>query len=760
MKKPAMKTKVREQPMKEKPMKSTPVKASGKKARSSKATAITATTPTPMKASSTLMKASSKNVKPKKAQVMKSLVKKEPAVAAAATKVKKTSPSRAAIKKEPEGEKKEPRAKTKKAAGVTKVKKENVDTKLVKKTAAKKETPKKPRARKKPATAAPSSPAVAPAPAPPSPPPTPAAAMVPPPSPAVPASSSSAPANDVKIVKKVLKGSRLPVDDFVPGKEKCRVYEDTEATWGCMLNQSNVCANNNKFYVIQLLQKDGGNFVVWTRWGRVGVPGQNNALQCGSLLHAKSEFQNKFTAKTGVPWARRLDARPKAGKYAIIEMDYEVDEPTEEPPEDRIQFSMDLTADAIQRVLSRIDGNSDTLKSDVELSKSPVAVVIKGSRVLSPSVEELRKVAVSGTLSVQFDRPDESQANGSSLHPAVQDLVKRICDLNMMTEALVEIGYDAKKMPLGKISSAMINAGFRMLQAIAAELKGQHRESELERLTGEFFTVIPHDIGFKKMREFTISTDAKLKDKIVLVESLKEIEIAHKLLTRGGKGQQDKNPIDKHYEDLYCGLKALTPGSSEWTMVETYAQNTHGSTHGQYKLKMKSLFAVDKPDGGRFSKFRQTPNRQLLWHGSRLTNWVGILSQGLRIAPPEAPVSGYMFGKGVYFADCVSKSANYCSTSREHNRGLLLLCEVALGEMNEKIHADYHANNLPSGKLSTKGLGRIAPMSDVNKDGLTIPLGKIGETKVPNATLWYNEFIVYDTDQIRPAYLCDFEFVY
>ena len=45
--------------------------------------------------------------------------------------------------------------------------------------------------------------------------------------------------------------------------------------------------------------------------------------------------------------------------------------------------------------------------------------------------------------------------------------------------------------------------------------------------------------------------------------------------------------------------------------------------------------------------------RMLLWHGSRLTNWVGILSKGLRIAPPEAPVTGYMFGKGVYFADMV-----------------------------------------------------------------------------------------------------------
>lgn len=49
---------------------------------------------------------------------------------------------------------------------------------------------------------------------------------------------------------------------------------------------------------------------------------------------------------------------------------------------------------------------------------------------------------------------------------------------------------------------------------------------------------------------------------------------------------------------------------------------------------------------------------------------------GLRIAPPEAPVSGYMFGKGVYFADMFSKSANYCCSSRVASAGVLLLCEV------------------------------------------------------------------------------------
>lgn len=66
----------------------------------------------------------------------------------------------------------------------------------------------------------------------------------------------------------------------------------------------------------------------------------------------------------------------------------------------------------------------------------------------------------------------------------------------------------------------------------------------------------------------------------------------------------------------------------------------------------------------------------LLWHGSRIANFVGILSQGLRIAPPEAPVSGYLFGKGIYLADMIDKSAHYCR-SYGSDTALCLLVEVA-----------------------------------------------------------------------------------
>lgn len=108
----------------------------------------------------------------------------------------------------------------------------------------------------------------------------------------------------------------------------------------------------------------------------------------------------------------------------------------------------------------------------------------------------------------------------------------------------------------------------------------------------------------------------------------------------------------------------------------------------------------------------------LLWHGSRLTNYGGILSQGLRIAPPEAPVTGYMFGKGVYFADMVSKSANYCGASKNDPIALILLCEVALGDWQDRYKADYYASTMDEGKSSTRGVGKTMPGDVITLNGI------------------------------------------
>lgn len=68
------------------------------------------------------------------------------------------------------------------------------------------------------------------------------------------------------------------------------------------------------------------------------------------------------------------------------------------------------------------------------------------------------------------------------------------------------------------------------------------------------------------------------------------------------------------------------------------------------KLTVQDIFRIRRSvEEERWQKdgWDKIPNssRRLLWHGSRSTNFAGILSQGLRIAPPEAPVNGYMFDK-------------------------------------------------------------------------------------------------------------------
>src|SRR5438093_160880 len=84
----------------------------------------------------------------------------------------------------------------------------------------------------------------------------------------------------------------IPVDEHCPLKSKGKVVDE----WDAMLNQTNIGANNNKYYVIQLIES-GGKFYAWTRWGRVGEPGQNALLGNGTRADAEKCFKAKFKDK-------------------------------------------------------------------------------------------------------------------------------------------------------------------------------------------------------------------------------------------------------------------------------------------------------------------------------------------------------------------------------------------------------------------------------------------------------------------------------
>jgi len=613
------------------------------------------------------------------------------------------------------------------------------------------------------------------------------------------------------MTKVVAKGG-IPVDKMFPHAAKCHVYQEGGVVYDAMLNQTNLGANNNKFYVCQVLESDtGGKYYAWCRWGRIGAVGQNSCAETTSAAGAIGVFKTKFREKTGNAWEARKDFTPKSGKYTWVEMDYGADAVAAAASGAgavKVTAVPTMTRDVIAEAHKAIDhakfGRWDELYAMLDEHKELVNVrpdvrefsalhqaawhgktevvermldhygadplpTTKFGKSIIEVAEEKGHTDLAKKLKGRQLAQVAGMATGpipdSKLPKEVQRIVSLICDLKMMTQAMTEIGYDAKKMPLGNISKKMIKMGYEALQIISKELeKPAPSSAVMTDASSKFYTVIPHDFGFQHMSNFIINTPKKLADKLAMVSALDDIEIAHSLLASVTAGHE--NPMDVQYKKLKTDLTPLSPGCPDWLLVEEYVRNTHAKTHDKYTLKLKNLFSVEREgEAAKFAKYEKTHNRQLLWHGSRLTNWCGILSQGLRIAPPEAPVTGYMFGKGVYFADMSSKSANYCFTNKFKNTGLMVLAEVALGDENRLMAADFHASKLPPGKLSTKGCGKTAPDASKAKkwgDDVTVPCGPAKDisSEVPGSTLLYNEFIVYDVAQIRTRFLLELEFNY
>ncbi|KAI1288897.1 poly polymerase catalytic domain-containing protein [Xylaria venustula] len=504
---------------------------------------------------------------------------------------------------------------------------------------------------------------------------------------------------------------KIPIDEGAHRElVNYEVYIDDDGViYDASLNQTNASNNNNKFYRLQLLRSVTGDYKTWTRWGRVGEYGQSKALGSGSRTDALKQFNDKFKSKSGLTWDNRGDP-PKAGKYAFIEKSYEPD--------------------------SEDDDHVNAVKTEVKKEE------------------------------------EEEEEPESKLSKPVQSLMQLIFNQEYFSAVMSDLNYDSAKLPLGKLSKATISRGFQALKDLSALLDdpslagsqyGTNFPHATEQLSNLFFTIIPHSFG--RNRPPIIQTQSVLKKEIELLESLGDMKDATLLMKTDKK--EEINQLDRQFRGL-C-LSEMTPLSSkseEFLQLKDYLMETRGSTHNA-NYQVQQIFRIER-DGefDRFDASHKTPrDRRLLWHGSRCTNFGGILSQGLRIAPPEAPVSGYMFGKGIYLADMSSKSAGYCCSYISNGHALLLLCEAELGDPLQKLtSASYSAGDTAkaSGMLSTLGQGRTGPskwkdaecvhpaLKGVKMPDITVTPGSTG---IQDAHLLYNEYICYDISQIRLRYL-------
>ncbi|KAK3360411.1 poly-ribose polymerase-like protein [Lasiosphaeria hispida] len=505
----------------------------------------------------------------------------------------------------------------------------------------------------------------------------------------------------------------VPLDEHCPFANCTVLIGSAGMVYDAALNQTNASANNNKFYRIQLLADSVGTYRVWTRWGRVGERGQTGKDTTALPLEAAIRlFDKKFKDKTGLPWLNRNEA-PKPGKYVYVERNY--------------------TADSDEEDSETEDIKDKTKAADWEPPKS-------------------------------------------TLIKPIQDLMSLIFNTQFFNATMSDLNYDANKLPLGKLSKGVITRGFQALkdlsdlldnQTLAQSTYGKAFPAAVEDLSNSFYSLIPHAFG--RNRPPIIHTQLMVKKEIELLESLSDMKDAAVIMKlENGSAKDAVHPMDQQFSALNLDeMTPLDPGSAEFLHLREYLVKTQGATHANLHYQVEAIFRVARQgEGDRLNRFAPQPqDRRLLWHGSRTTNFGGILSQGLRIAPPEAPPNGYMFGKGVYLADMSSKSANYCVASASGGTALLLLCEAELGSpMLQLTNASYRAGDEAKTRrmLATWGQGNTGPRRwkdagcvHPSLEGVTMPDTAVepGPTGVAGASLYYNEYICYDSAQVRLRYL-------
>lgn len=109
----------------------------------------------------------------------------------------------------------------------------------------------------------------------------------------------------------------VPVDPYFPRGNASKVVEHKGEVYAATLNQTNISNNNNKFYILQIIQTAPNDYNFFCRWGRVGVVGQSSNMTTSDLNTAISQYEAKLRAKT------------KGGDYRIVEMNYEADDKDE-----------------------------------------------------------------------------------------------------------------------------------------------------------------------------------------------------------------------------------------------------------------------------------------------------------------------------------------------------------------------------------------------------------------------------------------------
>ena len=313
--------------------------------------------------------------------------------------------------------------------------------------------------------------------------------------------------------------------------------------------------------------------------------------------------------------------------------------------------------------------------------------------------------------------------------PRAKELIRYLVKTNIhQITSQTNITYNSAtggfRTPLGMVTPDAIAEAREYLIQIA-----QTRRSngyKLRQLVSNYLRLIPQNLGYK-LDEFRFCDSSELQRQYEILNALD-----------AAVTKNSPTPDNKIFE---CSLTRV-PGSTmegrkTFRKIRELYQSTINTNHLSCKYRLRRVYEVDIPSMKRAFKQRaaQIGNVKQHWHGTKASNILSILKQGLIIPPANAvQCTGRMFGNGIYGSEQSTKALNYATnywnlSGDNGERGFMLLCDFAMGQ-----------------EYRPQGYSRNFPVQGYHSTYVS-----------PGAANTINqESIVYSTDQVNIKYLCEF----
>ncbi len=361
---------------------------------------------------------------------------------------------------------------------------------------------------------------------------------------------------------------------------------------------------------------------------------------------------------------------------------------------------------------------------EVRLAKSDIGSEVGKSKVdAAVSVDSLKRAGV---------KIVEAVPTASKLHSEVQDLVRSWFGI---TQQFIELNLDVKKCPLGQLSLDQITKGKDILEEARKVVHSATPDvQELNRLTNQYYSNIPHNFGFQKLHK--IADTLRLDDDFKIDKALDVLDVFD--AAKGAQAVMSKtSAVDAQYATLKSEIEWIEKSDPVWFWVDKMFHSTRAHNHqGLGRMRVNKIFRVKRnkedtnfivnaeriaKECGKFEpsvtyasivkerpdipkEFRAVYKEANVcpgWHGTRRANMIGIVTKGLLIRPSGVIHAGSMYGDGVYWATNSSKSCNYSDVKGSYwaagsnKTGYLFLADVAYGRYHiaSKSHM-YNRNNI------------------------------------------------------------------